>query len=420
MAEWLISKRNPSVFGGTMIIAGTAIGAGMLALPIISAGMWLWYSIALMGVTWFLMLLSAQALLEVNLSYTPGASFHTLVKDNLGQFWNLVNGLSVAFVLYILIYAYVSGGGSVLMRIASVAFDVEIPRAFAGLLFGITLSACVWWGTYLVDRFSVVMILGMVITFVFAMSGMLSEIKLTNLLNIQGDNSPYTLFVFVALSTYLTSFCFHASVPSLVKYFGREPKHINKCLVYGTCITLIVYLIWVIACDGNIARTDFKNVIAAGGNVKELIEAASSNLDGVLLLRMLDGFAFLAVVTSFLGAGLGLFDYIADLCGFDDSRLGRTKTLLVTFAPPIILEMLFPNGFLIAIGWAGLAATIWSVIIPALLLKVKRKNLPKEAQNALGFRVIGGDMTIYVLLVFGCIVGICHILYVLDYLPMYK
>ena len=86
MAEWLISKRNPSVFGGTMIIAGTAIGAGMLALPIISAGMWLWYSIALMVVTWFLMLLSAQALLEVNLSYPPGASFHTLVKDNLGQF----------------------------------------------------------------------------------------------------------------------------------------------------------------------------------------------------------------------------------------------------------------------------------------------------------------------------------------------
>ena len=333
---------------------------------------------------------------------------------------NLVNGLSVAFVLYILIYAYVSGGGSVLMRIASVAFDVEIPRAFAGLLFGITLSACVWWGTYLVDRFSVVMILGMVITFIFAMSGMLSEVKLTNLLNIQGDTSPYTLFVFVALSTYLTSFCFHASVPSLVKYFGKEPKRINKCLVYGTFITLVVYLVWVVACDGNIPRADFKNVIAAGGNVKELIEAASSNLNGAFLLRMLDGFAFLAVVTSFLGAGLGLFDYIADLCGFDDSRLGRTKTLLVTFAPPIILEMLFPNGFLIAIGWAGLAATIWSVIIPALLLKVKRKNLSKEAQNAVGFRVMGGDVTIYALLVFGCVVGVCHILYVLDYLPMYK
>ena len=46
MLEKLVfTKQNPSVFGGTMIIAGTAIGAGMLALPTISAGMWLWLSL---------------------------------------------------------------------------------------------------------------------------------------------------------------------------------------------------------------------------------------------------------------------------------------------------------------------------------------------------------------------------------------
>ena len=103
--------------------------------------------------------------------------------------------------------------------------------------------------------------------------------------------------------------------------------------MYGTLIALFAYIIWIVACDGNIMRSDFKSVIAAGGNVSDLIEAASSNLNGSFLLRMLDAFAFLAVATSFLGAGLGLFDYMADLCGFDDSRLGRTKTMLVTFAP---------------------------------------------------------------------------------------
>ncbi|WDL75584.1 tryptophan permease [Helicobacter winghamensis] len=421
MLEKLVfTKQNPSVFGGTMIIAGTAIGAGMLALPTISAGMWLWYSLGLMALTWLLMLLSAQALLEVNLYYAPGSSFHTLVKDNLGKFWNLVNGLSVAFVLYILIYAYVSGGGSMVMHTSMAVFGYEPPKALAGLFFGILLSGCVWWSTYLVDRLSVVLIGGMVLTFIFAMSGMLGEVKLANLLNVNSDDSPYEIFIFVALSTYLTSFCFHASVPSLVKYFGKEPKRINKCLVYGTLITLFAYLVWIVACDGNIARADFKEVIAQGGNVSHLIAAASSNLNGAFLLRMLEAFAFLAVVTSFLGAGLGLFDYIADLCGFDDSRLGRTKTLLVSFAPPILLEMLFPNGFLVAIGWAGLAATIWSVIIPALLLKANRKRLEKLPQEQGAFRVKGGDFTIYILLVFGCVVGVCHILYVLNYLPMYQ
>lgn len=141
---------------------------------------------------------------------------------------------------------------------------------------------------------------------------------------------------------------------------------------------------------------------------------------------MLEGFAFLAVSTSFLGAGLGLFDYMADLCGFDDSRLGRTKTLLVAFVPPIVAGMIYPDGFLLAIGWAGLAATIWSVIIPALLLRasrISRKELRQCTSNLAlehNFRVKGGSWTIYSLLIFGCVVGVCHILFVFNWLPMYK
>lgn len=409
--------KKPSVLGGTMIIAGTAIGAGMLALPTISAGMWIWWSLGLMVITWLMMLLSSQAILEVNLNYNPGASFHTLVHDNLGKFWNLVNGLSVAFVLYILLYAYVSGGGSMVVYTSVALFGYEPPKFLSGLLFAILLSGCVWWSTYAVDRFSVVMIGGMVITFIFAMSGMLGEVKTSLLLDLQNDGSSYGIFVFVAVSTYLTSFCFHASVPSLVKYFGKDPVSINKCLIYGTLIALLAYVIWIVACDGNIMRSDFKEVIAAGGNVSHLIEAASSNLNGSFLLRMLDAFAFLAVATSFLGAGLGLFDYMADLCGFNDSRIGRTKTMLVTFAPPIIAGMIYPDGFLLAIGWAGLAATIWSVVIPALLLRASRKRIENQEVN---YQVKGGNLTIYALLIFGCVVGICHILFVFNVLPMYK
>ena len=35
-----MNSRFLPILGGTMIVAGTAIGAGMLALPMISAGMW--------------------------------------------------------------------------------------------------------------------------------------------------------------------------------------------------------------------------------------------------------------------------------------------------------------------------------------------------------------------------------------------
>ncbi len=40
-------------------------------------------------------------ILEANLNYRIGSSFDTITKDLLGKGWNPVNGVSIAFVLYI-------------------------------------------------------------------------------------------------------------------------------------------------------------------------------------------------------------------------------------------------------------------------------------------------------------------------------
>lgn len=404
----------PSVLGGSMIIAGTSIGAGMLGLPTISAGMWFYWSILLLIGTWAAMFLSSQALLEVNLHYEPGSSFNTLVKDLLGSGWNIVNGASVAFVLYILIYAYVSGGGSVASHIVQTCFGVHLNQTVAGIAFAVSMIACVWWSTWIVDRFSIVMMGGMVITFILSMTGMLTQIKIEFLNDIGGLDGKW-LFVFVALSTYLTSFCFHASVPSLVKYFGKKPLQINKCLVYGTLIALVCYFVWILGTDGNVSREQFRAVIAAGGNVGDLIRAAGTQSGG-FINRMLESFAALAVATSFLGAGLGLFDYIADLLKFDDSRQGRTKTALVTFLPPTLAGFFWPHGFIYAIGWAGLFATIWSVIVPAMMLKKARQVKTADV----GFRVPCANVVVVGLIAYGLVVIVCHALFIFNYLPMYK
>lgn len=407
-------QNHPSVLGGTMIIAGTSIGAGMLALPTISAGMWFYWSIAMLLGTWLLMLLSSQALLEVNLHYKPGSSFHTLVSDTLGPKWSIVNGFSVAFVLYILVYAYVSGGGSIVRHSSMAILGIEPTKFMAGITFAIILTACVWWSTWIVDRISVIMMVGMVVTFVLSMTGLLSQIRTSVLLDVGGEGGQ-AIFLLVALSTYLTSFCFHASVPSMVKYFGNDPKRINKCLIYGTVIALVCYLAWILGADGNISRAQFKDVIAAGGNVGDLVKAAGANVDSNFIMRMLEAFSSLAVATSFLGAGLGLFDYIADLFKFDDSRGGRSKTALVTFVPPTVGGLLWPDGFLLAIGWAGLFATIWSVIIPAMMLRASRIKFTET-----GYTAPGGNIIVPILLVYGGITAICHTLVVFNVLPMYK
>ena len=57
--------KNPSLLGGAMIIAGTAIGAGMLANPTSTAGVWFVGSVGVLLYTWFCMTTSGLMLLEV-------------------------------------------------------------------------------------------------------------------------------------------------------------------------------------------------------------------------------------------------------------------------------------------------------------------------------------------------------------------
>lgn len=397
-----------------MLVAGTAIGAGMLGLPMISAGMWFYWSTALLVISWFCMYRSSQALLEVNLHFNPGDSFHTLVKSLLGSFWSTFNGLSVAFVLYTLVYAYVSGGGSVVQHVLTPFLGVAPPRLLTSFLFAFLLAACIWWSSRAVDRFSILLMCGMVLALIVSMSGMISNLRLDVLMDTSGEGGRF-IFIWCAVSTYLTSFCFHASVPSMVKYMGNDGRTINACLRYGTILALACYFSWLVAADGVIPRQEYKAVIAAGGNVGNLLAAAGSNLGDNFIKRFLDAFSLLAVATSFLGAGLGLFDYMADLCDFDDSRLGRTKTMLVTLAPPMACGLIWPDGFLPAIGWAGLGAAIWSVIVPAMLLYAGRRRFAPG-----GYTAPGGPLLIPLLLLYGILVAVCHTLFVFELLPMYQ
>lgn len=78
-------SRSRSALGGAMIIAGTAVGAGMFSIPIVTAGIWFSGSVLLLVATWFCMFASGLMILETNLHNPAGASFHTMVKDLLGK-----------------------------------------------------------------------------------------------------------------------------------------------------------------------------------------------------------------------------------------------------------------------------------------------------------------------------------------------
>lgn len=398
-----------------MIIAGTAVGAGMFSLPVVMSGVWFNISMVALLLTWFCMTTSGLMILEANLNYPEGASFHTIVLDLLGPVWNVINGLTVAFVLYILTYAYISGGNSIVSMTLNNTLGYVPPSAIGSLSFALILAFIVWLSTKAVDRITTIMIGGMVITFFLSIGGLMGEVKHDILFNTIEPNASYWPYFLVTLPFCLASFGFHGNVPSLMKYYGKAPKKIIFCIVTGTVIALTIYVFWQLSALGNISRTDFKAIIAQGGNMGVLVGALNRVINNPSLSYLLSIFSALAVATSFLGVTLGLFDYIADMFKIGDSRSGRTLTALITFIPPTLGGVLYPEGFITAIGFAGLAAAVWAAIVPALMARASRQRFGSPL-----FRVWGGSVLIWFIVLYGLTNAVAHVLAMMNVLPVYR
>ena len=412
-----MSVKTPSLFGGAMIIAGTVIGAGMLANPTATSGVWFTGSLIVLLYTWFSMLSSGLMILEVNTHYPHGASFDTMVKDLLGPTWNAINGIAVAFVLYLLTYAYIFVGGDLTAKGLGSAVGSDVSLTVGQLVFFGILAFCVWASARLVDRFTSVLIGGMVLTFIWATGGLIADAKLPVLFDTQAPaGTSYWIYVATALPVCLASFGFHGNVSSLLKYFKGDAPKVAKSLWAGTLIALVIYVLWQIAIQGNLPRNEFAPVIAADGQVSVLIETLSKFVQTGSMAAILSFFSYMAIATSFLGVTLGLFDYIADIFKWDDGFAGRTKTAAVTFLPPLVSCLLFPTGFVTAIGYVGLVATVWTCSLPSLLLLRSRQKFGKGKN----YTVYGGAWLIYWVNLFGFLNVLAWVFNKLELVPVFK
>lgn len=397
-----------------MIVAGTAVGAGLFAMPMVTAGVWFSGSALLLVYTWMCMLCASLMILEANLNYPIGTSFNTLVHDLLGKHWHRLNNLSLLFVLYILTYAYLSAGGDIVNHTLQTVLGTTVQQPLASLPFSLLLATVVWHSTRAVDRVSILIVGAMIITFLLAISELLGSAQLITLLNSRDPKASYLPYSLTALPYLLTAFGFHGNVPSLVKYYSKNVPSIVRSLLLGSLIALAIYLLWQLAIFGNLERATFSSVAVDGSNVDSLLKRLALRIPNYSLRQTLTLFSHLAIASSFLGVTLGLFDYLADSFHWEDSCPGRLKSALLTFVPPTLGDLLFPNGFLYAIGFAGLAATIWAVIIPALMARASRRRFPQAV-----YRTPGKQWTIYWVMTFGGVNVLAHLLSLAKLLPCY-
>lgn len=406
-------NKQPSLIGGACIIAGVCVGAGMLALPLAGAGAWSLWATAAIVLTMLMMTLSGWLLLEAYKHYDLRASFNTVTRDVLGAPVNVINNLAVYFVGGILLYAYITRMGLMLHDISGGSLSPAIASILACLVGG----AFVWHSTRAVDRVSVLLIVFMVATFLFSIYGLVGGVHLDILLNRlphpAGSDDGYARYVLAFLPVCLTSFGYHHSVTSMRAYYSEE-RQAARAILYGTLLAMGIYLLWTLSIFGNLPRGEL-GPIAAADSVEQLTAKLGAILHSSQLGNIISAFALGAVVSSFIGVGLGVFDYLADTFHFADNRLGRSQTWLATFLPPLVCSLLWPMGFTMAIGYAGAVATIWTCMVPAALVWKTRAR-----HGTTGYTVPGGAALLAVVFLYGVLVALFHFLNMLHKLPVYQ
>ena len=334
--------------------------------------------------TWFYTVVAGLMLMEANLHFPKGANLNTMVTQLLGKGWNIVNGLAVAFTLYILTYAYITSGGGITENLLHrIVPELGISHRESSLLFCFALALFVSISTKAVSRLSTILIAGMIIAFFLSTTSLLSSVSPSVLLNTTAQKeSSYILYLLSALPMCLVSFGYHVCLPSLVSYYNKKSRLVIQSILIGTGIAFLIYILWQMAVQGNLPREQFAPVIAKGGDVAVLLAALSTYIPTQTIGVVLDFFAYMAIASSFLGVTLGLFDYIADL---------------VTFLPPLMMSLFYPYGFVTAIAYAGVAVSFSSIMISALMVRSSRKKFPE----ATTYRTFGGTPLIYFIIIIG-------------------
>ncbi|QIA77292.1 aromatic amino acid transporter [Rodentibacter caecimuris] len=395
--------------GSTLITSGTMIGAGMLAMPLTSAGMGLTFTIILLGILWVLLTYSALLFVEVYQTAEYDAGIGTLASQYFGKLGRIVTTSVLMIFLYALLSAYITGGGAILFSTLPDFAMPNLKMKAAILLFTIFFGIFIIIGTQIVDILNRILFVFMLLALLIVLGLMIPEIKLDNLMAMPIDS---TLLI-SASPVFFTAFGFHGSIPCLNKYLEGDVRALRISIILGSAMTLIGYILWQCSTHGVLSQTKFLEILHQDPTLNGLIEAVRTITGSSIIAGIVKIFSALALITSFLGVALGLLECIEDLlkraCNISTNRLCLG---FLTFLPPLLFAFFYPEGFILALGYAGQMFAFYAVVLPAALVWKARKLYPN-----LPYRVIGGKGILIVISILGMIIVNIPFLIKLGFLP---
>ena len=376
---------NLKLLGSSLIVAGTALGAGMLAIPMVLAQFGLLWGTLFMLFIWLGTTYAALMLLEASCRVGGGISMNAIARDTLGTPGQLITNILLYALLVCLLMAYIIGAGDVITQVvSSLKFELApyVSQIAFTLLFGIIISS----GTKIVDLLNRGLFIAMITALVLTLGFLAPNITFSGI----GDTVNTDVFaLFQTSSVVFTSFGFMVVIPSLVSYNKEATKfQLRNMIIVGSLIPLVCYLLWLFAVIGNLPPQKLTQF----SDLSELIATLGQQYSSLEFILSI--FTGLALLTSFLGVAMALYDQNADL-------LNANKPIVfgTTFILPLIGALFAQKYFLAILGYAGIILVFLAIFLP-LAMMISARSRYNEVKDV--YQVGGGNLGIALIFSFGC------------------
>ncbi len=387
---------NSKLIGGVLLVVGTTIGAGMLALPIATAQLGFWGSLVLLFSSWGVMTASTFLFLEINLWLPPNSNLVSMAGATLGKGGQAVAWMVYLVLLYSILSAYIAGGGDLFHYILATG-GIEIPLSVASIIFTCLFGLVVYFGIRSVDYVNRGLMFGKLSALIVLI---LLVTPFVSGANLASGEIKYMIYP-TSLTVTIVSFACIMIVPSLRTYFGDDVKTLRKAIFIGTLIPLICYIGWDLVIMGVIpleGTPSLTNMLHSSTSNSDMIAAIASILKKNLVTSLAKFFTSICMATSFLSVSLSLSDFLSD--GFNVKKQGVGGNALIfgaTFLPPLLIVLFYPNAFLRGIEYAGICCFILMILLPALMAWRGRYF---RGMTTAGYQLPGGKVLLALLVVF--------------------
>lgn len=346
-------KQRGSVIGAALLITGSCIGVGMLALPILSGLAGFYPSLGLFVLSALFMTVTALLLVNISSTFNRPVSFISMVEGTLGKGARTIFSALYLALFYALLVAYVVGSGN------HVAGMIPVPDYLGSLFFCVLFGGVIYLGMRPVDFLNRFLMVGKILAYILIIFFGVQFVTKNHLEYM--DRS----YVLMTLPILIISFGFHNMIPSIYSYLKQDVKRTRQAILLGVGFTFIVYILWQVVALGTlphavIEQSYLKDIDAA--------EAIKIFLGASWVGNAARVMAFFAILTSFLAQGLGLVHFLQDGFKLQVTKRENPWICLLALLPPLVFSMAFPNLFFAALNFAGgICAVLLFGIFPVLM-----------------------------------------------------